>query len=498
MLTPPRELKKAISGGAYDAALTALYPGSDLPGRRERCLRVIDGFAETFGERPLALISAPGRTEVGGNHTDHQRGMVLAAAVNLDILCAAAPSEGGGLRARVLSEGYPMDDVDLGDMAPRESERETSAAMIRGVAAWLGERGKAFGGFDAYTASDVLGGSGLSSSAAFEVAMGCIFRALYANGATPVEIAIAGQSAETRYFGKPSGLMDQTASSVGGFTWIDFADPSAPKIEKIDADLASRGLRLCIVDTKGSHANLTAEYAAIPREMGMVARALGKEHLREVPEAEFYASVAELREKAGDRAVLRAAHFFFDNALAREEALALRENRVQDFLGMVVSSGQSSFAYLQNVFSPASPQSQSVSVALALSDAILRGRGGAWRVHGGGFAGTVQAFVPDGLLDEYRSRMEAVFGQGACHVLTIRPFGGVELTPGLRLPGGGEDGGESEKSGCGEGKSGGGCGESEDIGGSGRERESGCGEDGGDAGRSGGSGGKDCGEGARG
>ncbi|MDR1439111.1 MAG: hypothetical protein LBJ10_03595 [Clostridiales bacterium] len=292
----------------------------------------------------------------------------------------------------------------------------------------------AYGGFDAYTVSDVLGGSGLSSSAAFEVAVGNIFRALYGNGATPVEIAIAGQSAETRYFGKPSGLMDQTASSVGGFTWIDFADPASPKIVKIGADLAAAGIRLCIVDTKGSHASLTPEYAAIPQEMGRVARALGKTHLRDVPEGEFYANVARLREEAGDRAVLRAIHFFFDNALVAKEAGALREGRIQDFLGMVAMSGQSSLAYLQNIFATASPQSQGVSVALALSDSVLRGRGGAWRVHGGGFAGTIQAFVPSALMGEYRTRMDAVFGQGACHELAIRPFGGVEITPGLRLP----------------------------------------------------------------
>jgi galactokinase len=296
------------------------------------------------------------------------------------------------------------------------------------VTAWFADHGKAVGGFDAYTISRVLSGSGLSSSAAFEVAVGNMLKALYPSDITPVEIAVAGQFAENYYFGKPSGLMDQTASSVGGFVQIDFADPANPIIEPVGFDLAEHGLNLCIVATGGSHADLTGDYAAITDEMGRVAAHFGKRFLREVGEADFRAAIPELRKKAGDRAILRAMHYYADNKLAIEEAAALKSGDAAAFLEMVTRSGRSSLQRLQNVYSTENPGEQGLTLALALSEELLAGRGGAWRVHGGGFAGTIQAFMPNALLEEYRAAMNNVFGKDACHVLAIRPIGGVVVS----------------------------------------------------------------------
>jgi galactokinase len=383
-------------------------------------------FAELYGEgREVSLFSAPGRTEIGGNHTDHQHGRVLAAAINLDILCAAAKN--GDNVIRIKSKGFKEDIIDLSELAPKESEKEKAASLIRGVAARFAQLGYQIGGFDAYTVSDVLKGSGLSSSAAFEVAVGTMLNHLYNGGKVPaVSVAQIGQYAENVYFGKPSGLMDQAASAVGGFVAFDFKDPANPVVEPVDFDFASCGHSLCIVDTGGSHADLTGDYSAVTAEMKAVAAFFGKECLREVDEAAFFGSLGKLRAELGDRPVLRAMHFFGDNARVPKQAEALRNGDFEGFKRLVIESGRSSRDMLQNVFSTKSPVEQGLSLALSLSERLLAGKG-AWRVHGGGFAGTIQAFVPDELLESYRSEMEKVFGAGSCHVLSIRKDGGVAV-----------------------------------------------------------------------
>ena len=425
-------LSRALEAGKLDESLRllgCLAPQEDVAPARARAARVMAGFREAFGggERPAALLSAPGRTELGGNHTDHQRGHVLAGAVNLDFLACAAPN--GSQVIRFQSEGWPMVEVDISSLEPREEERETTAALVRGVAARAAQLGYAPGGFDAYAVSDVLPGSGLSSSAACEVLLGVILGHLFCRDELdPVTVAQMGQYAENVYFGKPSGLMDQMASSVGGAVAIDFADPAAPKVRPIRVDLAAEGYALCIVDSGADHADLTAEYAAIPREMGAVAAFFGKEVLREVEEAQVMARLPDLRRAVGDRAVLRALHFFADDRRARQEAEALERGDFAAFLGLVRESGRSSWMYLQNIAPAGAVEHQAMAVALAAAEEILGGRG-ACRVHGGGFAGTIQAFVPLELLEEFRGRMEAALGSGCCHVLSIRPVGGAVVRP---------------------------------------------------------------------
>lgn len=395
-----------------------------LPGARVASL--LDGFENTFGAgRDLSLFSAPGRTEIGGNHTDHQHGRVLAAAVDLDMLAAVA--ENGENVIRVQSEGYRMCTVALDDLSVRQGERNTTLALIRGVAAKFREMGAQLRGFDAYVISDVLRGSGLSSSAAFEVLMGVTVNALYFGGkATPVQIAQIGQYAENVYFGKPSGLMDQTASSVGNLVAIDFADPQAPVVERVEFDFAATGHSLCIIDCGADHADLTDEYAAIPAELKSICAHFGKAVLRDVPEADFYAALPELRIRAGDRAVLRAIHFYGDNARVPKQVAALKRGDFDTFLRLVRESGRSSWLYLQNVTPAGRKEHQDMALALALCDRLL-GERGAFRVHGGGFAGTAQAFVPNDMLDGFRAEIERVLGAGSCHVLSIRPAGGVQL-----------------------------------------------------------------------
>lgn len=406
--------------------LQALY-GSETPAQKERYAAIEKGFAETFGKKDgVRFFSAPGRTEVGGNHTDHNHGRVLAAAVNLDVVGCAAKTENNLVSLK--SAEYPgMDQVDLTDLAPKKEEEGKSVALLKGICAKCLEMGYQVGGFDCYTMTRVLKGSGLSSSAAFEVLVVTVISHLFNDGAIdPVTAAIIAQYAENVYFGKPSGLLDQMASSVGGFTSIDFKDPAKPVINKVNFDFASCGHVLCVVDTGGNHANLTGEYAAIPGEMKAVAAFFGKEFLRDVPEEDFYASMAEIREKAGDRAVLRAMHFYDDDRLAAKEAEALQAGDFESFRHMILSSGRSSFTKLQNVFATVSPNEQGLSLALALTERIL-GDQGAWRVHGGGFAGTIQAFVPVSQLERYREEIEKVFGKGSCYVLSIRPAGGTEV-----------------------------------------------------------------------
>ena len=384
-------------------------------------------FESRFGAKPSRWFSAPGRSEICGNHTDHNRGKVMAAAVNLDVIAAVEPTDDGTVT--VKSVGHEENRVDISELSALESEKNTSTALVRGVLAGFRARGYKIGGFNAYTQSDVLKGSGLSSSAAFEVLIGTILSGLYNGGeVSPVEIAKTAQFAENAYFGKPSGLMDQMASSVGGFTKIDFADPEKPLIEAVSLDLEAHGHSLCIVDTKGSHADLTPDYAAIPAEMKAAAAFFGKDCLRGVTKAEMIANLPALREKVGDRAVLRALHFADENARVDCLAEAIKSGDFAAFLSVIDRSGESSYKYLQNVYSCAHPEEQGVSLAIYLAKSLLDGEGTA-RVHGGGFAGTVQAFVPKHKLESFISGMEGVFGEGSCHVLNVRPFGGVEVAP---------------------------------------------------------------------
>ena len=381
-------------------------------------------FQECFGRPARFLFSAPGRTELGGNHTDHQLGRVLAGAVSVDTVAAVAPN--GERTIRVQSEDYPLCVVSLDDLEVRPEDFGTTLSLIRGVAAGIAAEGHAVSGFDAAVSSRVLPGSGLSSSAAFEVLLGTIINHLDRCGLDAIRIAQIGQYAENIYFGKPCGLMDQMASSVGGIVTIDFADPARPAVEPLDFDFAACGHALCIVNSGADHADLTDEYAAIPREMGEVCRVFGKTHLRQVDEAAFYARLPEVRAAAGDRAALRAMHIFDDNRRVGMQVEALKAGDFTRFLELVNESGRSSWLYLQNVVPTGSTRHQELALSLALAAKLLQGRG-ACRVHGGGFAGTIQAFVPLDLLDEFRAGMEAVLGPGSCQILSIRPEGGVLL-----------------------------------------------------------------------
>ena len=382
------------------------------------------GFTAAFGTAPDRWFSAPGRTELSGNHTDHQHGRVLAGAVNLDMQAAVKTTDTGIIR--IQSQGYPMCQVDLKELTPNEAEFNTTPALIRGVAARFAQLGCKVGGFDAYVESTVLPGSGLSSSAAYEVLVGTIINHLFFGGkATQPEIAMIGQYAENVFFGKPCGLMDQMASAVGGMVTIDFADPKNPVIKPVDFDFASCGHALCIIDTRASHADLTDEYAAIPGEIKTICAHFGKEVLREVDEEVFYKELPVLRTKCGDRAVMRAIHFFRENKRVPMQVEALQKGDFATYLNYVKESGYSSWMYLQNVIPAGYKEHQDVAVALALCEQLLCGRGG-FRVHGGGFAGTVQAFVPDDMVEAFRTGIDAVLGDGACHILSIRPQGGVE------------------------------------------------------------------------
>ena len=381
-------------------------------------------FQAEFGVTPSRYFSAPGRTEIGGNHTDHQRGRVLAGAVNLDTVAAVKPN--GTSYIRIISEGYPKCEVNVADLTPKNDEVNTTAALIRGVAARFAQLGCVVEGFDAYVVSTVLPGSGLSSSAAYEVLIGTIINHLFFDcKASQPEIAMIGQYAENVFFGKPCGLMDQMASAVGGMVTIDFLDKDHPVIEKVDFDFASCGHALCIVDSRASHADLTDEYAAITQELKGICGYFGKSVLTEIDEKDFIGAIPELRKLYGDRAVLRAYHFYQDNSRVPQQVDALKRGDFDEFLRLVKESGYSSYMYLQNVIPAGYKEHQDVALSLALCQMYLAGRG-AYRVHGGGFAGTVQAFVPLDILDSFRNGIDAVLGAGACHVLSIRPHGGVE------------------------------------------------------------------------
>lgn len=419
-----RTLKEELLQGKYQELFQDIYQDrAGTEAQNSRYAQAIEKFEELFGEKQVEIYSAPGRSEVGGNHTDHQHGMVLATSINLDAIAVVSPGDSSVMQ--VVSEGYDMIEVDTKDLEAKYEEEGTTAALIRGVAASLAEKGYKVGGFQAYITSDVLIGAGLSSSAAFEVLLGTILSGLYNDmKIDPVEIAKAGQFAENVYFGKPCGLMDQMACSVGGLIYIDFQDPAHPVVEQVD--MGTEDYSLCIVDTKGSHADLTEDYAMIPLEMKSVARVFGKEVLRDVDKEEFIRNIPFLREKLGDRCVLRAMHFFNENERVKEQTEALGRSDFAGFLELVKASGDSSFKYLQNIYTNHDVQHQSMSIALALSEEIL-GENGVCRVHGGGFAGTIQAFVQNSFVKEYKERIELVFGEGACHVLKIRTYGGIQV-----------------------------------------------------------------------
>lgn len=383
------------------------------------------GFAEAFGGQPESYFSAPGRTEVGGNHTDHQRGQVLAGAVNLDTIAAVRVN--GTNVIRILSKGYPMCQVDVAELTPVAGEINTTPALIRGVAARFTQLGCHVAGFDAYCESTVLPGSGLSSSAAYEVLIGTIINHLFFEGkVSQPEIAQIGQYAENVFFGKPCGLMDQTASAVGGLVTIDFGDKEHPDIRPVDFDFSTAGHALCVIDSRADHADLTDEYAAITQELKAVCKHFGKEVITEIPEAEFYKAIPDLRRECGDRAVMRAIHEYNENRRVPRQVACLEQGDFEGFLKLVKESGESSWMYLQNVIPAGYVQQQAMAVALGLCQHYLQGRG-AYRVHGGGFAGTVQAFVPFDLLESFRAGIDDALGEGACHVLSIRPQGGVKM-----------------------------------------------------------------------
>ena len=383
------------------------------------------GFAAAFGGAPARYFSAPGRTEIGGNHTDHQRGRVLAAAVNLDTV--AAVRENGTDMIRILSAGYPRCEINVKELTPQEQEINSTPALIRGVAARFAQLGCEVKGFDAYCESTVLPGSGLSSSAAYEVLIGTIINHLFFDGrVSQAEVAQIGQYAENVFFGKPCGLMDQTASAVGNLVTIDFFEKDHPEIKPVAFDFSSCGHALCIVDSGADHADLTDEYAAIPGEIKTVAACFGKDVLTQIEEKEFFAAIPALRETCGDRAVLRAVHFYQENARVPKQVAALERGDFDTFLKLVKESGYSSYMYLQNVIPAGYKAHQDVALALAMCEHFLAGKG-AYRVHGGGFAGTVQAFVPFEILDAFCAGVDGVLGAGACHVLSIRPQGGVEM-----------------------------------------------------------------------
>ena len=422
------QLKNSIESGALLDSFKKAYVTDDFAkAQYDRYLKTAEAFAEVYGDedREICLFSAPGRSEVCGNHTDHNHGCVLAAGISLDAVAVASKNDTNTVN--IKSAGYKMDTVSCDDLCVNCTDTGRSKSLVRGMMARFVELGYNVGGFDATTSSKVLSGSGLSSSAAFEVLVGTMLNYLFNDGKiSPVEIAQIAQYAENVHFGKPCGLMDQMACSVGGFVEIDFNDPAKPVINKVDFDFASCGHSLVIVDTKGSHSDLTDEYAAVRTEMEQVAAVFGKKVLREVDEKEFMANIALVRNQVNDRAVLRAIHFFNDSNRVADEVSALKDGDFERFKSLIIESGDSSYKYNQNVYACKKPLDQPVSLALALSESVLKGKG-AWRVHGGGFAGTIQAFVPNGLVEEYTSTMKKVFGDDSCYILSIRPVGGIQL-----------------------------------------------------------------------
>lgn len=422
-----KEMIAAIEAGRFDENLKAVYVTDDaVEKQKPRYVETLNDFGELFGyDREVSIMSAPGRTEVCGNHTDHNNGKVLAASINLDAIAVASKNDDNTIR--VKSKGHRMNVVDLNDLEPNEDNFGDSTTLVQGVAAGIKNLGYAVSGFDACTTSDVMGGSGLSSSAAFEVLLGSVLSHMFNDGKiSAVDIAKVAQYSENVFFGKPCGLLDQMASSVGTFVSIDFKSTKDPVINKIDYDFASSGHSLCIVDTHGNHSDLTDDYAAVRAEMESVAKAMGKNVLREITYEEFFEELPNLAGKVNDRALLRAIHFFGENKRVDKAVACLEANDFDGFKQVIIESGRSSFMLNQNVYTPKNPTEQKLSLALAVSKEILDGKG-AWRVHGGGFAGTIQAFVPNEILDEYKTAIEGIFGEGSCHILIIRPVGGTQV-----------------------------------------------------------------------
>ncbi len=418
-----KKIIELIENGSLDEKFIDIYVDTEqLEYQKKRYINTITKFEEHYGDGEVQIFSAPGRSEIGGNHTDHQHGKVLACAINRDAIGVVKPLEGV---VRLISDGSEEYVVDIADIAIKEEEKGTTLALVKGVLAGFQERNYKIGGFCAYITSDVLIGSGVSSSAAFETLIGSILSGLY-NEMTisSTDIAIIGQYAENIYFGKPCGLMDQMACSTGSLVYIDFYDPKNPVVERVAFDMESYGYSLCITDTKGSHADLTDEYAAVPEEMKRVARYFGKEVLADVTFDELLANMTEIREKTSDRCVLRALHFLAENKRVEKEVAALKEGNIADFFATVKASGDSSYKYLQNVYSVKDVHQQNVSLALAVSEMLLADNG-VCRVHGGGFAGTIQAFVKNEAVKEYQRCMNQIYGAGACSVFKIRNYGGL-------------------------------------------------------------------------
>ena len=421
-------LIEKIQNGGLDSVFSSLYwPDNEtISKQRARYSDAIENFVRFYGNgRDISIYSVPGRVELCGNHTDHNNGVVMAAAVNLDIIAVVSKSEGSVIRLR--SYGYPNEDVvDTASLMPCMNEFGRSKSIIRGVVAAFAERGGSYGAVDMYTASDVLKGSGLSSSAAFEVCIGTILNGEYNCGRfDAVTLGMIGQYAENNFFGKPCGLMDQITCSVGGVISIDFEDPSLPIVERTPLNLAD-GICLVVANTKGEHSSLIEEYAVIRNEMESVAAFFGKKCLREVDYEDFKTHIAEVRPQTGDRAVVRAIHFFEECARVREIIAAVKRGDTGRWLELITECGHSSCEFNQNAYSLKFPQNQGIPIGLAISQSILKGRG-AWRLQGGGFAGALLVFVPDYLLDEYCTAIRGVFGKDACHVMRIRDIGGVKI-----------------------------------------------------------------------
>ena len=419
------ELKQLLKDGGL-SKYSSLY--ADLDYETERMIAAIESFEKNYGEdRDIEIFSVPGRTEIIGNHTDHNHGKVIAGAINRDILAIVSKNDSDVIS--FCSEGYSKDQIKISDVtSPDKFRKFTSRALVAGMVNAFIEAGHAVGGYDAYSCTEVLKGSGLSSSAAFEVMIGNILNHLYNDGKVDnKEIAKYAQYSENVYFGKPCGLMDQMACAVGGFVYIDFEDNKNPVVESVNLSLADAGYSLCIVNTGGSHAGLNDDYAAVPAEMKAVAAYLGKDVLRGLTEEDILRAVPMLRKRSGDRAILRAIHFVRENERVEKALEALKNGDLNQFYQIILASGRSSYQYLQNVYTNHNPFEQGISLALCVADGALSGKDGAFRVHGGGFAGTIQAFVRNEDLDSFVSKMNTVFGEGAAMPLNVRPLGAVKL-----------------------------------------------------------------------
>lgn len=421
------ELLNYVKSGKLNSALSNIYGEENVSLQKERYEEAISDFLALYGEKEVSLFSVPGRSEISGNHTDHNHGKVLAGSINLDIIAVATKTDDGVIT--IKSKGFDEDVIDTNSYtSPKEKDFFKSNALIAGMATAFENAGYKKGGYIAYTTSNVFKGSGLSSSAAFEVMVGNILNYFYNNGKVEnTEIAKMAQYAENVFFGKPCGLMDQMACAVGGFVYIDFKDTKKPVIEKIPFDLSAKGYALCIVNTGGNHADLNEDYASVPAEMKSVAKLFGAEYLRQISKKRVLENIQGIRQAVGDRAILRAIHFFNENERVTKQARALKNENTSLFFRYTKESGRSSFMYLQNVFTTKNVKEQGLSLALAITDNVLKGKGGAFRVHGGGFAGTIQAFVPFKYVEEYRLAIDSAFGSGACHVLRIRPDGAIKV-----------------------------------------------------------------------